>query len=131
MKGFDLTGNIAFSRAVILENAKNPATVGNNWVRVPRVRGSLIGTYRPDERLTTSLAVRYSGRQYGSIENNDVNPDTYGGTSSYTVWDAKASYRITKNIEASFGIDNLTNQKYYVFHPYPGRTLFGELRGSF
>ena len=131
VKGLGLTGNISYSRAVILESAANPATVGNTWVRVPRVRANLIGTWRPDERWMTSVAVRYSGRQYNSIDNSDINPDTYGGTSSYTVVDAKASYRIAKYVEASFGINNLTNEKYYVFHPYPGRSMFAEVRASF
>jgi iron complex outermembrane receptor protein len=29
------------------------------------------------------------------------------------------------------GIDNLSNKKYYVYHPYPGRTIVGELHASF
>jgi iron complex outermembrane receptor protein len=131
LRGFDLTGNIAFVRAVTLENANNPTSIGKTWVRVPRIRASLIGTYRANDRITTSLAVRHSGRQYANLDNSDINPNTFGGVSSYTVWDAKASYQLTKNIEASFGIDNLTDRKYFVFHPYPGRTLFGELRASF
>jgi iron complex outermembrane receptor protein len=131
VKGFDVTGSLTFSRATILENTNNPTLVGNTWVRVPRVRASLMGTYRPNERLTTSLGVRHSGRMYNNLDNSDINPDTYGGTSSYTVWDAKATYRIAKNVEASFGIDNLTDRKYFVFHPYPGRAFIGELRASF
>ena len=131
IKGFNLTGNLAFARAIILENTNNPATIGNTWVRVPRVRANLIGSYRSDERWMTSLALRYSGRQYSTLENSDINPDTYGGTSSYTTWDAKATYKIARYVDASFGVNNLTNEKYYVFHPYPGRTLFAELRASF
>jgi iron complex outermembrane receptor protein len=100
-------------------------------VRVPRWRANLIGSYRPDERWTTSLAMRYSGRQYNTLDNSDINPNTYGGTSTYTVWDAKANYRFTKWLDASFGVNNLTDKRYYVFHPYPGRTFIGELHASF
>ncbi|WP_147375710.1 TonB-dependent receptor [Noviherbaspirillum cavernae] len=131
IKGFDLTGNITYAHAVTLENTNNPATVGRNWVRVPRVRANLIGSWRPNEQWTTSLAVRHSGRQYNTLDNSDINPNTYGGTSTYTVWDAKATWRFTKQIDASFGVNNLTNRKYYVFHPYPGRTFVGELHASF
>ncbi|SFU36576.1 TonB-dependent receptor [Pseudoduganella namucuonensis] len=130
VRSLELTGNIAFVRSIILENANNPAIVGNNWVRLPRVRGSLTGAYRPNDQWTTSLALRHSGRQYGTLENTDVNANTFGGVSSYTVWDAKVAYRISKNLEASFGIDNLTNRKYWVFHPYPGRSILGEIRGN-
>ena len=131
IRGFDLTGSLTLSRAVILENTNNPTLVGNTWVRVPRVRANLMATYHANDQWSTSLGLRYSGRQYNTLDNSDINPNTFGGTSSYTVWDAKATYRIQSNIEASFGIDNLTNQHYFTFHPYPGRTLIGELRASF
>ena len=131
LAGLELNGNVAYAHAVVLENRNNPATVGNTWVRVPRLRANLTATYRPDERRMFSLAARHSGRQYNTLDNSDIHPDTYGGTSSYTVWDAKASWRLAKQLEASFGINNLTNRKYYVFHPYPGRSFFGELHASF
>jgi iron complex outermembrane receptor protein len=131
VKGFDLSGNVAFTRSIILANTNNPDTIGKNWVRIPRVRANVIASWRPDEKWTSSLAMRHAGREFANLDNSDVNPNTYGGTSSYTVWDAKARYRINRQLEVSFGIDNLLDRKYYVFHPYPGRTLFGELHASF
>ncbi|RJF98032.1 TonB-dependent receptor [Noviherbaspirillum saxi] len=131
LKGLELTGNITFARSVILENTNNPASIGKKWVRVPRVRANLIASYRAGEQWLASVALRHSGRQYNNLDNSDINPNTYGGTSSYTVWDAKARYRINKQLEASFGVNNLFDKKYYVFHPYPGRSLFGELHASF
>lgn len=131
MRGLSLNGNVAFVRSVILENDSNPATVGNRWVRVPKIRANLIATLRSGERWINSLAVRHSGRQYNTLDNSDSNPDVYGGTSSYTVWDVKTRYRINRTLEASFGINNLFDRKYYVFHPYPGRSIFGELHASF
>lgn len=131
IKGLDLSGSLTFARAKILENTNNPATEGNDWVRVPRVRANLVATYRPDEQWKTSLGMRYARSMYANLDNSDVNHNTFGGISGYTVWDAKASYRISKNIEASFGIDNLTDKRYYVYHPYSGRTLIGELHASF
>jgi iron complex outermembrane receptor protein len=131
IKGFDLTGSLTLSNSKILENTNNPTVVGKTWVRVPRVRGNLMGTYRPSDRWLASLGVRHSGRMYANLDNSDTQTDTFGAVSSYTVWDTKALYRISKNVEASFGIDNLTDRRYYVFHPYPGRTFIGELRASF
>lgn len=131
VKGFDLSGSVTLSRSRILENTNNPTLVGKDWVRVPRVRANLLGTWRASERLSTSLGVRHSGRMYGNLDNSDVVGNTFGGVSSYTVWDAKARYRIGKNVEASLGIDNLTDKRYYVYHPYPGRTFVGELHASF
>lgn len=130
-KGFDLSGSLTLSQSTILENANNPTLIGKDWVRVPRVRANLLGTYKPNASWSTSLGVRHSGRMYGSLDNSDTNGNTFGGVSSYTVWDAKVGYRFSKYVEASFGIDNLTDKRYYVYHPYPGRTFVGELRASF
>ena len=131
LRGFDLSGSVTFARSRILENTNNPTLVGKDWVRVPRVRANLLGTWRANERWSTSLGVRHSGDMYGSLDNSDVVGNTFGGVSSYTVWDAKARYRIGKHADASFGIDNLTDRRYYVFHPYPGRTFVGEIHASF
>lgn len=131
VKGFDLSGSLTLSRSRILENANNPTLVGNDWVRVPRVRANLLGTWRASDRFSASLGVRHSGRMYGNLDNSDVIGNTFGSVSSYTVWDAKARYQISKHVDASFGIDNLTGKRYYVFHPYPGRTFVGELHASF
>ena len=131
LRGLDLSGNLTLAHSKILDNANNPATVGKRWVRVPRVRANLVGAYRVNERWTGSAAVRHSGRQFSTLDNSDSNPNTYGGTASYTVWDMKLRYKMTRQVEAALGIDNLFNRKYYAFHPYPGRTVFGELHASF
>jgi iron complex outermembrane receptor protein len=131
VKGFDLTGSLTFLHSTILENTNNPTLVGKSWVRVPRMRANLIGTYRPNERWTTSVGVRHSGRMYGTLDNSDTNSNTFGAVSSYTVWELKVASRLSKNVDISFGIDNLTNKRYYVFHPYPGRTFVGEFHASF
>ena len=131
LHGLDLSGSMTLSRATILEDANNPALIGKNWVRVPRVRANLIASYRAGQSWSASLGARYSGRMYGSLDNSDTNSNTFGGVSSYTVWDAKVKYQVAKYVDASFGIDNLTNKKYYVFHPYPGRSFVGELHASF
>lgn len=94
------------------------------------MRANLLASYRFDEHWMTSVGVRYSGRQYNALDNSDVNPGVYGGTSSFMVVDLKARYRFDRHWLASFGIDNVTDRRYYVFHPYPGRTFYGELKWS-
>jgi iron complex outermembrane recepter protein len=130
IKGLDLLANVSYAHAVILENANNPPTVGKTWIRVPRIRANLVATWHA-EQWSTSLAVKHSGREYANLDNSDINPDTYAGTSSYTVLDAKATWRFSKRLDASLGVNNLTDRKYYVFHPYPGRSFVGELHASF
>ncbi|MBX4067999.1 TonB-dependent receptor domain-containing protein, partial [Burkholderia cepacia] len=72
--------------------------------------------------------VRYSGRQYGTLDNTYVLPNVYGGTSSFFTVDLKASYRIDKHITLALGVDNLTDRQYFVYHPYPSRTFYGQLK---
>ena len=128
LRGLDLAASATHADSVILENARNPASIGKKQPRVPDWRASLAATWRQNEWLSYTLAGRYSGRQYNSLDNSDVNPDTYGGTSRFFVVDARANYRVSKQWRASLGIDNLNNERYYAFHPYPQRTLVAELK---
>jgi iron complex outermembrane receptor protein len=128
LHGLDLDANVSATDARTLADAANPSYVGKQWPRIPAVRANLLATYHFTPAWQGSVGVRYSGREYNTLDNSDVNPDVYGGTSSYLVIDLKARYRIGRHFLASFGIDNLTDRRYYVFHPYPGRTIFGEFK---
>jgi len=37
-------------------------------------------------------------------------------------------YQIRKDWSAALGIDNLNNEKYFLFHPFPQRTVVAELK---
>ncbi|KVE24377.1 TonB-dependent receptor [Burkholderia singularis] len=128
LRGLDVDANVSATNAQILADAANAVYVGARWPRIPRMRANLLASYRFDEHWMTSLGVRYSGRQFNTLDNRDVNPDVYGGASSYAVVDLKAQYRFDRHWLALFGIDNVTDRRYYVFHPYPGRTFYGELK---
>lgn len=131
IKSVSLDGSLAYARAEILENDKNPASVSKVWPRVPKWRGNLQTVWRPTERWLTSFGIRYSGRMFNNLENDDINPDTYGGVSRFTMLDARVAYTTERNIELALGVDNLTDERAYQSHPYPGRTAFVEARWSF
>jgi iron complex outermembrane receptor protein len=124
MEGLDVTASVAYTQSKILANASNPASVGKYFYRIPLWRAKLLATYRFGERASASAGVRYSGRQYNTLDNSDTNPDVYGGTSTYTVADLKFTYRPDQRSEVSVGVDNLFDERYFVYHPYPGRTLY-------
>jgi iron complex outermembrane receptor protein len=124
-------GSLAYAHAEILENDNFPVSVGKIWPRVPDWRGNLQTVWRPAERWLTSLGIRYSGRMFNRLENDDINPDTYGGVSRFTMLDARVAYTTGNNIELALGVDNLTDERAYQSHPYPGRTAFVEARWSF
>ncbi|RZF24792.1 TonB-dependent receptor [Paraburkholderia sp. UYCP14C] len=128
VRGLDLLASVAYTQSKILENAQNPASVGKYFYRIPLWRANLAATYHFDARAALTLAARYSGRQYNTLTNTDTNPNVFGGTSTYTVADAKFTFKPTRLSELGIGVDNLFDARYFVYHPYPGRTFYVEAK---
>jgi iron complex outermembrane receptor protein len=126
--GLDLQGSATFTEAEVLRNDAATVTIGNKPPRIPRNMFKAVATYHHGNNLTYSLAARYSGRQYNALDNSDSNPDTFGGASKFFIMDVKANYKLTNRVTASLGVDNLNNYKSYVFHPYPQRTGYLQLK---
>lgn len=134
-RGFDLSGSLTYTDSFILEDARNSGLVGTRQPRIPDWRATLVGIYRASDRLSYSLAVRYSGRQHNQLFNtttgryNDINPNVYGAVSHYTVVDGKINYKVDRQWTAALGVNNLFSYKYYVNpNPYPQRTWFASLK---
>jgi len=64
------------------------------------------------------------------LDNSDTEGG-YGGIDDFLVFDTKFSYKFSKNWLASIGVDNITDQLYHVYHPYPGRTVFVRIEVGF
>jgi iron complex outermembrane receptor protein len=126
--GVDLSACITFADSRITANAKFPASVGRWQPRVPRWRANLVASWRASEALTATLGLRYTGKQFNTLDNSDPNGARYQGTSDFLVIDARVRYRFDKQWSAAVGVDNLSNEVYWNFHPYPLRTVVGELR---
>ena len=125
--GLDLTACLALNDPKTLRDRRYPLAEGRWFPRIPRLRASLFADYRFAEGWDASLGIRRSGRQYGTLDNSDF-VDTYGAVSSFTVADARLRWRFAPRWTASLGVDNLTNARYWVYHPYAGRTWVGEVR---
>lgn len=128
--GLDISGGVTYADSEIRKNDKFPASVGNRMPRIPDWRLNASATWRQSGRLSWTLGVRHSGRQYNTLDGSDINPDTYGGTSRYTLWDARVNWKLDKHFRLAAGVDNLTDRRTFVFHPYPARTWLLELRGA-
>jgi len=128
--GFDLTASVTYVDSEIVKNDKNTFTVGRDQPRIPDWRATVVGVYHATDKLSISLAGRYSGNQEVNLLYNTVNPNTYGTTvTHYTVFDTKLVYKVANQWTASVGINNLNNYKYYVNpNPYPQRTLFASVK---
>ena len=60
---------------------------------------------------------------FTTLDNADVNPNTYQGFSQWFVADARATVRLDRHWSAALGVDNLLDRKYFLFHPFPQRTF--------
>ena len=85
------------------------------------------------DAVALTLAARYSDRSFGTIDNSDPNSHTfqgffdgYRGRADAQVFQCQ-HYRIDDNWSASVGVDNLNNDKYFLYHPFPLRTFVMEL----
>ena len=128
LKGLDLTASLTYADSSIRRNDKFPASVGKRQPRVPMWRATALASYALDDRWSGSFGTRYSGRQFGQLDNSDSNDFAYTGVSRYFVTDLRLRYRASKQWVASIGIDNLGTTTYWAFHPYPQRTFVAELR---
>lgn len=128
VRGLDLSGSVTFADSIITANSRFPASVGKWQPRVPRWRANAVATYRATEALSGTLGVRYGGQQFNSLDNSDPNGARYQGASKFLVADLRLRWQATRQWSAAVGIDNLTNELYWNFHPYPLRTFVAELK---
>jgi len=128
LRGLDLNASLTWTDSKIRRNDRFPASVGKWQPRIPEWRATGQATYRVDDRLSATLAARYSGRQYSTLDNSDPNGFAYQGASKYFTTDLRVVYRFDRQWAAALGIDNLNNYQYWNFHPYPQRTWVAELK---
>jgi iron complex outermembrane receptor protein len=128
LRGVDLGASATWTDSTIARNDKFPASVGKRQPRIPEWRVTGVATWRASEQLAVTLAARYSGPQFSTLDNSDPNGFSYQGASKYFTADLRATYRISKQWSTAVGVDNLNNYQYWNFHPYPGRTVVAELK---
>ena len=132
VSGLDLSGSLTYTDSIIKENAGFVLvagdTLGKQQPNIPRWRATAVATYRMTPALTGTLAARYSGPQFRTLNNADINGFTYMGVSKYFTVDARALYKVDAQTTLAIGIDNLNNNRYWNFHPYPQRTLHAEIK---
>lgn len=131
-RGLDLSGSVTWADSVIQENAGFVAvpgdTLGKRQPNIAKWRASALASYRWNAQWSTSVGARYSGPQFRTLNNSDVNGFTYMGVSKFFTVDLRARYQINKTTSAAFGIDNANNYQFWNFHPYPQRSYVAELK---
>ncbi len=81
-------------------------------------------TYRPDEHWAFTLAGRYQSKLWRTMANNDRAYGIYFAFDPFFVVDTKIHYKWDDRWSFDFGIDNIGNYKYFLFHPFPQRTFY-------
>lgn len=131
-KGLDLSGSVTYTDSRIKDNTGFVVVAGDTLDKqqpnIPKWRATALASYRFDEHWSASLGARYSGVQFRTLNNADVNGYTYQGVSKYFTTDVRVRYVVNKQWTASLGIDNLNNYQYWNFHPYPQRSYVAELK---
>ncbi|CAN7312665.1 TonB-dependent receptor [Phenylobacterium sp. LjRoot225] len=125
--GLDIDANVAWIDARTVKNGALPDSEGVRFPRIPEWRINGAARYRINEALRLSVGFRYASRPNSDLTGSQRG-DTYGYTSEFFIVDTKLAWDINDQVQASVGIDNLNNDKAWVFHPYTQRTVMVELK---
>ncbi|MGE0667355.1 MAG: TonB-dependent receptor [Sphingomonadales bacterium] len=125
--GLDVDVNLAWIDARTVRNDPFPASEGARFPRIPewRINGNL--RYAISDTVRASVGLRYASRPNTDLAGVQRG-DTYGYTSELLIIDLRLTWDVTEHVQASLGIDNVNNDKAWVFHPYPQRTGVVELK---
>ena len=130
LAGVTAFANITYNDAKITENAASPETEGKRMTGTPQTmlnagvearKGAWIG----------SVTGRYVGDVYSNDKNLDRVNGVYAATDPYTIWNAKAIYRIKQGLSVSLAVDNIFDREYYQYYKMAGRTWYGDLKLDF
>ena len=138
IRGLEFAGSVTYLDAKTLAlsgrasaTASADAAIGKKLPNIPDWRATFTATYRPDQRWAFTVAGRYSDKLWTTLDNADINPNTYQGFAAFFVADARLNARLNPHWNASLGVDNFLSRKYFLFHPFPQRTVIATLRYAF
>lgn len=124
--GMNIDANAAYIDAKTLQNPANRRAEGVQFPRIPKWRINANLRYAIAPRLQGSLGLRYASRPNTDLL-GEQRGDTFGFTSELFALDARLNWQIAWQFRLSAGVDNLTNDRAWVFHPYPQRTFLLEV----
>jgi len=131
LPSLDLTASLTWVDSKIASDPAFPAAEGKRTPQVPRLRWTAVATWRAADRLSLTAAARYAGRAFATIDNSDTVGHTFQGFDGYLVVDARAVWKIDERWSAAVGVDNATDARYFLFHPFPQRSAMAELKFDF
>jgi iron complex outermembrane receptor protein len=133
----EIFGSVTYVDSRILSDPGFVSTVGGTTAvgkhvpNIPMWRVTAGATYRPNAYWALTAALRYSSKQYSTLDNTDTVQNVFQAFDPFTVVDVRAQYKFSETATASFGIDNVGNAKYTLFHSFPQRTYLADVRIKF
>lgn len=128
LPGFDVSASVTYADAVTAKDSAFPAAVGKLLPSVPHWKANAVVSWRPADRLSLTAGARMSSRNFATLDNSDIVGDTYQGFEKYFVVDVRAAYRVNEHAELALGVDNINNHRYFLFHPFPQRSITAEIK---
>jgi iron complex outermembrane recepter protein len=133
----ELFGSVTYTDARIVSDPTfvptagipGSAAVGRRVPNVPEWRTTLGATYRPTDAWAFTVVGRGQTKTFSTIDNIDTNPNVYQAFDPFFVFDTRVQYKVSQNGTLAFGVANVFNEKYHLFHPFPNRTYV--LSGKF
>ncbi len=127
VKGLRLWTNASLVDAKVLQNDRNPDSVGKKMTNVANELVNVGGQYRL-AWIRLDLGGNYRGRIYTSELNTDRD-DVYGGYSQRWLWNGKLTATPNKHVDLSFAVDSIFNSSYFDYYTARGRSFFVEATG--
>ena len=124
----DVRFNVAWTDAEIMANSADTTIEHNEYPRMPDWRSNLLASYRINDRVTASTSVQYASDSFGRTDNRDRAYGVMSAQDGFLWLGLKGDYRYDEHLSLSAGVDNVTDARAYVAHPWPGRTWYGSLR---
>lgn len=116
--------NLTYIRSEVTDNEPNPDLEGNTFPRMPRWRGNLLASYHLSADWQVNANIQYASDSFGSLDNSDTEKGVYGAQDGYIFIGLKTRYQLDDHWGFSLGLDNVTDERAYVAHPWPGRTVY-------
>ena len=123
LPGLDLSASLTYADAITSKDTVFPAAEGKLLPSVPHWKGNVVLSWRATPQITLTTAARFASRNYANLANDDTVGNTYQGFYKYFVVDARATFKVNDHFDLAVGVDNVNNNKYFLFHPFPQRNF--------
>ena len=123
---FGINANGTWINKEIKKDSNNPDLVNKEWLRIPKYRAHVTGTYHMTPNWDAITMVDYRSRQFSQADNSDTVDNVYGSSDAHVLVNFKMAYSMDvgndMTTKFSVGVENILDENIFDHHPYPQRT---------